>query len=387
MKYFIVAGEKSGDLHGSNLVREIFARDKEAGIFCRGGDLMEAEGAKLIMHYRSSAFMGFLEVIKNLKAISRELSSCREHILKVNPDVLILIDYPGFNLRLAAFAKKVGIRVFYYISPKFWAWNENRVKKVRKFVDRMYIIFPFEEQFYRKHDMEVEYRGNPLVDETERRVRSLGTRAETARMLGLNDKPVIALLSGSREQEVKYMLPPMIKIVHRFPRYQFVLAGVNNIPDAIYKRVIGRAPVMLVKERISEVLHVAEASCVASGTATLEAALYNIPQVVCYKSDFFSMLLGWLVVKVKYISLVNLLLNREAVKELLGYTLTPGNLARELGSILKGGDRRDQVLSDYETLRKVLGPSGASARVASDMIDHLTVSRGIQENDKLSRQS
>lgn len=368
MKYFIIAGEQSGDLHGSNLVKELLIADKEAGIVCWGGDLMEAAGAKLLMHYKKTAFMGFVIVLKNLGTIGRNLKLCKEQIREFNPDVVILIDYPGFNLRIAEFVKKSGFRVFYYISPKLWAWNEKRVEKIKDFVDRMYIIFPFETSFYKKHGIEVEYRGNPLVDETERKLEAMPSAEEIKKAISPDGKPVIAILAGSRKHEVEFMLPQMIKVVRDFPEYQFVLAGVKNLPDELYLRIIGDAPVKLIKEKTYEILYISEAALVASGTATLETALFNVPQVVCYKADFLSMLIALMVIKVKFISLVNLIMDSGVVREILGYKLNRQNLARELKLILPGGDMRNKMLSDYVLLKQKLGPAGASARVAADMV-------------------
>lgn len=371
MRYFMIAGEQSGDLHGSNLVKELAVCDENAEIFCWGGDLMEAAGATLLMHYRKTAFMGFTEVFKNLRAISRNLGLCKQHITDFDPDVVILIDYPGFNLRIAEFAKSINLKVFYYISPKLWAWHESRVKKIRRYVDRMYIIFPFESGFYKKHDIETEYRGNPLVDETEKRKAELPEREEVLQSLGLDDRPVIGLLAGSRRHEVEYILPQMLKVVGYFPDYQFVLAGVKNLSDALYKKIIGNKPVKLVSEKTYEVLKISEAALVKSGTATLEAALFDVPQVVCYKGDFLSMLIALMVVKVKYISLVNLIMDAEVVKELKGYSLNKKNLLAELKTIVRGGSMRKTMLDNYSQLKEKLGPAGASARTAKDMTERL----------------
>ena len=371
MRYFIIAGEQSGDLHGSNLVRGLINADNNAEIFCWGGDQMESAGAKLLVHYNKMAFMGFIAVIKNMGAISKNLSLCKEHISYYKPDVVILIDYPGFNLRIAEYAKKEGYRTFYYISPKFWAWNEGRIKKVKKYIDRMFIIFPFEVEYYKKHNIIVEYRGNPLVDAVEERIGSFPGKAEITKYLGLADKPVIALLAGSRRHEIELILPQMIKIVRYLPEYQFVIAGVKNIPEEFYLSIIGKEPVILLKEMTYEILYAAEGALVTSGTATLEAALVGTPQVVCYKGDFFSMLIAWFVIKVKYISLVNLIMDSEVIKELIQYDLRVGNLLLELKTILSGGDKRKKILDDYKALREILGPAGASGRVARDMVTQL----------------
>ncbi len=371
MRYFIIAGEQSGDLHGSNLVKGLLEADKHAVIQCWGGDMMEEAGAKLLVHYRELAFMGFSEVLKNLDSIRRNFVLCKKQILDFSPDVVILIDYPGFNLRIAAFAKKSGLRTFYYISPKLWAWNEGRVKKVRKNVDRMFIIFPFEVDFYRKHLISVEYHGNPLVDETERRISSFPERSEIFRSAGIADRPVIALLAGSRRHEIENILPQMLKMIKHFPGYLFVLAGVRNIPDELYNRITANENVRLVKEMTYEILHISQAALVTSGTATLEAALLGIPQVVCYKSDFLSALIGWFVIRVKYISLVNLIMDSEIVRELVQYDLTEKNLLGELRAILPGGSKREAMLAGYEALKSRLGPSGASVRIADEMVNVL----------------
>lgn len=371
MKYFLIAGEQSGDLHGSNLVKELLAADRDAEILCWGGDLMVAAGAKLLMHYRQTAFMGFTVIVKNLGTISRNLRLCKKQIAEYKPDVIILIDYPGFNLRIAKYAKLSGFRVFYYISPKFWAWNEGRVKKVKKYVDRMYIIFPFETEFYGRYNIPVKYQGNPLVDEIEKRRSSLPSKDEISRSIAIGTKPVIAILAGSRRGEVQSILPQILKVVKHFPEYQFVLAGVKNLPDELYHLIIGTEPVLLIKEKTYEILLVAEAALVKSGTSTLETALLGIPQVVCYKSDFFSMLIALIVIKVKFVSLVNLIMNREVVKEILGYDVNERNIIRELKAILPGGEKRDKMIADYKLLGEKLGPAGASARIAAEMVADL----------------
>jgi lipid-A-disaccharide synthase len=371
MRYFIIAGEQSGDLHGSNLIRELLITDKNAEIRCWGGDLMESAGAKLLVHYRKLAFMGFVGVIKNISAITKNIRLCKQQINEFRPDVVVFIDYPGFNLRIAGFAKRAGYKTFYYISPKLWAWNEGRVKKIKKFIDRMFIIFPFEVDFYKKHGITVEYQGNPLIDETEKQISSFPSKANMYRYLGIDEKPVIALLAGSRRHEIDLVLPEMLKTVDHFPGYQFILAGVKNIPDELYYKIIGNLPVRLIKEKTYEILYIADAALVTSGTATLEAALYDAPQVVCYKGDFFSMLIAWMVIKVKYISLVNLIMNSEVVKELVQYDLKEKALLKELKAILPGGERREQLLSDYEMLKNILGSAGASGRIAREMVEEL----------------
>jgi len=372
MRYFIIAGEQSGDLHGSNLVRGLLAADHDAVITCWGGDLMQAAGAELLMHYRETAFMGFLEVARNLRKILHNIEQCKENILKYKPDVVILIDYPGFNLKIAEFAKSKEIKVFYYISPKLWAWKEKRVEKIRLFVDRMFIIFPFEVDFYRKHGITVEYYGNPLVDEIDRKTTVMPERAALKKDLSTGGKPVIALLAGSRRHEIKHILPEMLKLVSQFPEYQFILAGVKNIPDSFYGKIMGDSPVRLVKDKTYEILYISEAALVASGTATLETALLGIPQVVCYKGDFISMAIASILVKVRYISLVNLIMDREVVTELIQYDLTREKVLSELKEILPSGSKRASMLADYKLLREKLGGPGASVRIAAEMVSALS---------------
>jgi lipid-A-disaccharide synthase len=379
MKYFIIAGEQSGDLHGSNLIRELIVADKNAEVQCWGGDLMESAGATLLVHYRKLAFMGFIGVIKNLRAITKNIKLCKQQIIEYKPDVVIFIDYPGFNLRIAEFAKKASYRTFYYISPKLWAWNEGRVRKIKEYIDRMFIIFPFEVDFYKKHGITVEYQGNPLIDETEKRTSRFPAKDSMWKYLGIENKSMIALLAGSRRHEIELILPEMMKTINHFPDYQFVLAGVKNIPDELYIKIIGNAPVKVIKEKTYEILYAAEAALVTSGTATLEAALLGTPQVVCYKGDFFSMLIAWMVVKVKYISLVNLIMGSEVVKELVQYDLTEKALLKELKAILPGGVKREKLLSDYEELKIKLGSAGASGRIAREMVRELKKCRGEEE--------
>ncbi|NLA48768.1 MAG: lipid-A-disaccharide synthase, partial [Bacteroidales bacterium] len=298
-------------------------------------------------------------------------SLCRKHVSDYNPDVLILIDYPAFNLRIAKFAKNAGIRVFYYISPKFWAWGEKRVKKVSKRVDRMFIIFPFETEFYAKYGIPVKYRGNPLVDEIENRIASLSGRKKALEMLQLSEKPVIGILPGSRMQEIRSILPQIVKITDDFPHYQFVIAGVRDVPAGMYRSIAGNSRVKIVTDKTYELLSVCEAAIVKSGTSTLEAALFNIPQVVCYRGDFFSMLIALILIRVKFVSLVNLISGTEVVRELLGYSLNRKNLVRELSAIVKGGGKRETMLSEYGKIREKLGPAGASARIAAAMLEEL----------------
>jgi len=375
MRYFILSGEPSGDLHGSNLVRSLQKEDPDADIACWGGELMEQAGARLLKHYRDLAFMGVWEVMINLKTVLSNFRTCREQISGFSPDVVILIDYPGFNLRIARYVKKLGIKVYYYISPKFWAWNESRVDRVKRSVDRMYIIFPFEVDFYRKHGYDAHYIGNPLVDEVENRKALMPQKNDIQASLGLGEKPVIALLSGSRKQEVVSILPQMIKVIKDFPEYDFVVTAVAHIPEKIYKDITGDLPVKIVTGKTYEVLSIAEAALVTSGTATLETALLNVPQVVCYCTSALTYHLSKMVIRVNYISLVNLIMNSEIIVELIQKDLNTERIRNELSYIIRGGSKREKMLDDYSALHSVLGGPGASSRLAGDIVETLNTEK------------
>ncbi len=369
MKYFLVAGEASGDLHGSNLIKGIRKADPEAEFFCWGGDKMEEAGAKLLMHYRKHAIMGFVNVLLKLRTIVKNISLCKSQIREIKPDLVILIDYPGFNLRMAKFAKSLGLKVFYYISPKLWAWNESRVKKIKKYTDKMFIIFPFEEEFYHRHGIEVKFYGNPLVDEIEKWKSSITAgKDDILKMTGVSSENVIAMLPGSRKQEIKYILPEMLKVTEHFPEYEFVIAGVSTVSPDLYRKIIGDKPVKIVFDHTYDILYASKAALVKSGTSTLEAALLGIPQVVCYKGDPVSFAIARRLVKVKFISLVNLILGREAVKELIQFLLTEDNLVKSLEEILPENEKREKMLRDYDEIRKILGPAGASDKIAAEMV-------------------
>lgn len=371
MRYFIISGEPSGDLHGANLVKSLLKEDPSADIACWGGDLMQQAGARLLKHYRELAFMGVWEVMIHLRAIKANFETCRRQISTFDPDVVILIDYPGFNLRIAKYVKKLGIKVFYYISPKLWAWNESRVKIIKKYIDRMYIIFPFELDFYRRHGYGVHYIGNPLVDETQSRRATLPSKEEILSSLNLGERPVIALLSGSRRQEVVSILPRMLQIVNEYPGYDFVITAVSHIPESVYSDIIGDMPVKVVTGKTYEVLSVAEAALVTSGTATLETALFDVPQVVCYYTSALTYHLARFVMKVRFISLVNLIMDREIIVELIQKDLNRDRLGKELSYILKGGIKRNTMIEDYSALHEALGGPGASSRVAGDIVKTL----------------
>lgn len=371
MKYFIIAGEPSGDLHGSSLVRNLSLTDPEANIACWGGDLMREAGGKLLKHYRETAFMGAWEVLVNIRKVRANFRECRSQISEMNPDVVILIDYPGFNLRIARYVKQLGIKVFYYISPKIWAWREGRVTQIKKYVDRLYIIFPFEKEFFRRHDYNVTFLGNPLLDHVEAWRASVDDRDASIASLGLDGRPVIALLSGSRLQEVTRILPAMVSVAAGFPDYQFVVAGMDHLPADLYREIIGTQPVRVVNGRTYDLLSVAEAALVTSGTATLEAALFDVPQVVCYRTSPITYTLGKRVIKVRFISLVNLIMDREVVRELIQDDLNQVKLHSELQHIIVTGYKHEIIRRDYIELRTVLGGGGASSRVAEDMVSSL----------------
>ncbi|MET3035221.1 lipid-A-disaccharide synthase [Chryseobacterium sp. NRRL B-14859] len=361
MKYYIIAGEASGDLHGSNLMKALKQKDPDAEFRFWGGDLMKAQGGTLVKHYRDLAFMGFLEVVMNLRTILNNIKFCKEDIRKNRPDVLILVDYPGFNLRIARFAKELGIKVVYYISPQLWAWKEGRVEIIKKYVDEMMVILPFEEDFYRKHGVHSHFVGHPLLDAISdlQEINPETFKKEN----GLNEKEIIALLPGSREQEVEKMLEIMLSVRPHFKNYQFVIAGAPSLPKEFYQKYVDDN-VHFVSNRTYDLLRCSKAALVTSGTATLETALLNVPEVVCYRGSQISYAIAKRLVKnINYISLVNLIMDREVVKELIQSDLNTKNLVDELNKILSG-EKRDQVLNDYYLLREKLGGKGASAHAA-----------------------
>ena len=368
MKYYIIAGEASGDLHASNLVAEIKKKDKKAEFRGCGGDLMKAQGVDLLKHYRTMAYMGFVEVAVNLRKVLGNIALCKNDILEYQPDVVILVDYPGFNFRIADFAHEKGFKVIYYISPQLWAWKRRRVRKIKRSVDKMLVILPFEEEFYKRYGVDVTYVGNPLLDEQAK----FGTsnRSIFLRRNSLGEKrEIIAMLPGSRKQEVKRMLPVMLKVVPHFPEYQFVIAGVSSLDKALYKKIIGNSDVFLIENQTYELLQNSSAAMVTSGTATLETALFSVPEVVCYKATGISYLLAKWMIKVKFISLVNLVMGKEVVKELIQGDLTEHNIVKELELLLRNGKRQRQLLEDYEELKGRLGSAGASEKAAEVIIN------------------
>jgi lipid-A-disaccharide synthase len=367
MKYYILAGEASGDLHGSNLIRELKKLDVGAQVRCWGGDKMQEAGAERVKHIRDLAFMGFTEVLMNLRTIFRNLKFCKNDILQFKPDAVILIDYPGFNLRIARWAKQQGLKVIYYISPQVWAWKESRVKMMKECIDKMIVILPFEKKYYReKWNWEVEYAGHPLVEETERH-KEQGTRHKAP------ERPVVALLPGSRRQEIKKKLPVMLETSKHFPGYQFIIAQAPSVDDSFYKTFTETfSNVSAVKNQTYDLLLQAKAALVTSGTATLETALFGVPEVVCYKGSFLSYQIGKRLVHVKYISLVNLIMDKPVVKELIQEKCTAENLKRELGSLLNDAERIKQMTADYAALKKMLIAGGhASANAAASIFHFL----------------
>lgn len=362
MRYYIIAGEASGDLHASLIIRELKKHDHDANFRVWGGDKMHSQGAHVVKHYRDLAFMGFLEVALNLRTVLRNIRFCKSDLLNYRPDVLICVDYPGFNMRIAEFAHKHSIRVIYYIAPQVWAWHQSRVHKIHKYVDKAFVVLPFEKEFHAKFGYNVEYIGHPLIDTIDE-----SDTSQTPVFLSknkLDGRPVIALVPGSRKQEIQRLLPVMLKVVDDFPGYQFIIAGVGTIPPEYYDSIIGNKNVMVVYKQTYDLLRNSEAALVTSGTATLETALLQVPQVVCYRMSFMSALLAWLVIKVKYISLVNLILDKEAVKEFIQYQCTRKNIVTELKKILGDGDYRHTMIEDYRKLRSLAGDHGASVRAA-----------------------
>jgi lipid-A-disaccharide synthase len=376
MQYYIIAGEASGDLHGSNLIKELYKLDAAANIRCWGGDKMEAAGGTLVKHYRDLAFMGFVEVIKNLRTIFRNIDLCKKDITANRPDVLILIDYPGFNLRIAKWAKQQGLKVIYYISPQVWAWKENRVKGIKDNVDKMLVILPFEKDFYKKWNYEVEYVGHPLVEVVEEfGIRNLelpdkNTAATSPNsQLQIPNSGIVALLPGSRKQEILKKLPIMLEVAKHFLDYTFVVAKAPGLEESFYNDLL--APyknVSAVVNKTYELLSQSKAALVTSGTATLETALFAVPQVVCYKGNSISYQIAKRLVKIKYICLVNLIMDKEVVKELIQDELTVENLTAALQQLLTNTAKQQQLKKDYTDLKNLLSRGGhASANAAKSI--------------------
>ncbi len=363
MKYYIIAGEASGDLHGSNLMKALYQKDPNAEIRFWGGDLMQKTGGTLVKHYRELAFMGFIEVVFNLKTILNNIKSCKTDILAFQPDVIVFIDYPGFNMRIAEWAKALGMKTHYYISPQIWAWKENRIKAIKRDIDKMYVILPFEKDFYeRKHHFPVDFVGHPLIDAIQNRTTI--EAAEFRKENDLDDKPIIAILPGSRKQEITKMLEVMLSVVADFPEYQFVIAGAPSQEFSLYAPFLNNKNVRFISNKTYDLLSVSYAALVTSGTATLETALFKVPEVVCYKGSWASYQIAKRIVTLKYISLVNLIMDREVVTELIQEDCNSKRIKAELQKLLDPINR-NQVLAQYDLLEAKLGGSGASEKTAT----------------------
>jgi lipid-A-disaccharide synthase len=367
MKYYIIAGEASGDLHASNLMQALLEKDSQAEFRFWGGELMAKVGGTLVKHYKDLAFMGFWEVMTNLKTIFKNIDFCKQDIVEFNPDALIFIDYPGFNMRIAKWAKQKGIPTHYYISPQIWAWKENRIKAIKRDIDFMYVILPFEKEFYEdKHQFKVHFVGHPLLDQIEKRQEISFETFKNRHQL--DDKPIIALLPGSRKQEISKMLSVMLSIVQDYPAYQFVIAGAPSQDEEFYESIISESQVKLIQNDTYNVLSKSDAALVTSGTATLETALFEVPEVVCYKGNLISYWIAKQIVKLNFISLVNLIMNREVVKELIQTEFNSKQLKLELDNILNSSNRQ-RIRSDYKELKTKLGGVGASRRTAELIVN------------------
>ena len=373
MKYYLIAGEPSGDLHGANLIKGLLKADPQAEFRFWGGDNMAAAGgeANLRKHYKETSFFGIVQVLRNLGTIKRQMEECQADVAEFAPDVLILIDYPGFNMKMARWAKEHGIRTFYYIAPKVWAWREWRVKSIRRYVDKLFIIFPFEREYFPRHGLKPIFEGNPLVDAIEARQASLPTPAEFRRRNELDQRPIVALLAGSRRSEIRENLPLMAALAHKFPEHQFVVTGVKWLDKTLYEQYIAESGIRYVCDQTYETLAAAEAAIVTSGTATLETALLGIPEVVVYRTVWWQVWLRPYVLKVPWVSLVNLNLGREAVTEVIQSGLSTARAEEELRAIVAGGSKREKMLADFHELQTIIGGPGASERFARRMVEEL----------------
>ena len=356
MRLYIITGQPSGDLHASNLVRSLNKLEDNISVRGWGGERLLSEGIEVAKHISSISYMGILDVIKNLSSIKRNLEFCKNDILDFSPDAIILVDYPGFNLKIAEFAKKQGIKVFYYISPKVWAWNKSRVTKIKKYIDHLIVIFPFEVEFYKQYGIKANYFGNPLLDEIEKDINSFSFKSE---------KPIIALLPGSRKQEIDAILPEMLSIVNDFADFQFVISAVNTFNKEYYESFIND-DIPIIFDNTYSILKKADYALVTSGTATLEAALFKVPQIVCYKTNWLTYMIGKILVKLEYISLVNILMNRNIVRELIQSELRSFNIKKELNNLMIN---KEEIRKEYSQLIDLLGEKGSSKRVAQFIID------------------
>lgn len=369
MKYYIIAGEASGDLHASNLIKRIKEIDSKAEIRGFGGDRMEKAGTLIEEHYENMAFMGLWEVIINLKSILNLLNKCKKSILQWQPDVVITVDYPGFNMRIAEFAKKNNFKVFYYIPPQVWAWKKHRVHKINRISDLTFVALPFEKEFYAKYGYNVEYTGCPIIDSLQDKI--ITNKNEFLEKFNLTEKPIIALLPGSRWQEIKKILPKMIQIESHLPDYQLVISKVSSVSIDKYLKIIKNKDIKIVENCTSSLLVHSEAALVTSGTATLETALLKTPQIVCYKMSWVTAIAASLVVKSKFISLVNIIAGKKIVTELIQHNLSTKNILKELKPLLKDSKERKQMLSEYQILIEKVGEPGTASRAAALMVDYL----------------
>jgi lipid-A-disaccharide synthase len=370
MRYYLIAGEASGDLHGSNLMKSLQKEDSSAEFRFWGGDYMSEVSDGLVKHYKDTAVMGIVEVVSKLKKIRKNLIICKEDIQSWNPDVIILIDYPGFNLRIAKYAKERGFKTFYYIPPKVWARGESRIKKLKEYLDRIYIIFPFEQEYFKSHNLNTLYFGNPLYDSILSNKAVNEPREEFLMRHNLEERPSIALLAGSRKHEINYLLPKLRILENDFKNYELLLAGAPSIEAGFYETLLKGSRIKLIFGETYSILKHSEAAVVSSGTASLEAGIIGTPQVVCYGLNPITAYIGKFIIKVKFASLVNLILNKELVKELLQWNCTPENISRETEKILKGRDRK-RILSGYKKVKNLLGGEGASEKVAKSMVKEI----------------
>ena len=369
MKYYIIAGEASGDLHGSNLMRALYQEDANADIRFWGGDLMQEVGGTLVKHYRDLAFMGFAEVVMNLKTILNNIKFCKNDIEKFNPDVIIFIDYPGFNMRIAKWAKQKGIKTYYYIAPQIWAWKENRIKAIKRDFDKLFVILPFEKDFFEvKHKFPVDFVGHPLIDAIHNRKKTDETQFRKEN--NLDEKPIIAILPGSRKQEISKMLSVMLSVTNDFEEYQFVIAGAPSQEFEFYKQFLTNKNVKFVSNKTYDLLSFATAALVTSGTATLETALFKVPEVVCYKGNWISYQIAKRIITLKYISLVNLIMDKQVVTELIQDDCNPKRIKEELAKLLEI-NHRNHLLAEYAILESKLGGIGASQKTAQLIVKEI----------------
>lgn len=373
MKYYIIAGEASGDLHGSNLMKGILKADPEAKFRFWGGDRMAEVGGRenLAKHYKQTSFFGVTEIIRNLRTILSQLSECQRDLMDFAPDVLICIDYPGFNFKMAKFAHSKGIRTFYYISPKVWAWKERRVELIRKYVTKLFIIFPFEVDYFSQRGIEAIYEGNPLMDSIAQTLSLLPSKEEFVAENGLDSRPIVALLAGSRKSEIRRNMEFMVALAEAHPEWQFVVAGVSWQPSELYQSFIKGADIKILTDKTYGLLKYASGAVVCSGTATLETALIGTPEVVCYRMDEFSYRVARAFVKIGFISLVNIIMGREVVRELIQHDMTVENASKELRNIMVEGAKHTKMVADYKELQRIVGSEGASDRFAARMVELL----------------